>query len=832
LYTLLSYSLNNRLVSILSLVVLFILLPSSANATLIPVFERLAPLTAGVTSPTIVTLDMDGQVYVAETVNNRVLVFSQSGSHINTITGLAGPISLAVDGDGRIYIGNLDRGNVEVYDASSEHLFNLGQGNGEFGKPNDIDIDASGFIYVIDNTNSTIRIYNPDGTYNTSIGQPGNGDGEFYHPLSLTMDFATNELVVLDLQQQSDISGTLINGARIQFLEMNGTFKRGYVKFGYDMDNGDLVMPKHIAVDDDSRVYVSDSRLQKVMVYENNGDFLGMIDSPQNPLRTPLGIAMGLTSKLYVASLLDGRVEVYGLGSYVSYTVSPAAINFDELQYEPSGELKPIAINNTGNSEFTWTATTEKSWITLSESDGLLPPSGNATVSVGIAMGGLDAGQYQGMVTITAGMAAAETVIIDLTVWPNETAPELSVTPESLTFSSTVGITPADQILFIENTGGALLSWNANVDQSWLMLKETSGTAPSELEVSADITLLAAGSYNATVTITSQGAPSEMKIIPVSLTLTEPYEPPAEPSPGGGTGNKKWTITRILPDISLNGVWGSSSASVFVVGAEGSLLQYDGRSWTEEDSGVTGDLYGIWGSSAEDVYVVGESGLMLHYDGSSWSTLPAVVQETLRDSWGNSAADIYAVSQTGSVVELYSSTMDTGLGLRSIWGSSGSDIFVAGENGTILHYDGSAWAFMDSETTLWLNGVWGCSDSDVFAVGENGAIVHYNGTSWSSMDSGTTLTLHSVWGSSCNDVYAVGANGLLLYYNGVDWYEAGTDVTVDLNDVWVSSKSEVIAVGEDGVILFGKAGFPWILFRAVLINTAVRREQMNDISKE
>lgn len=162
------------LVLLLSLVFLFILFPFSANATGIPLFERLDPLTAQVNRPTIVTLDKQGRVYIGETGNNLVRVFSQSGSHIHTITGLAKPVSLAVDGDGRIYIGNHDRGNVEVYDASFQHLFNLGlgnddQGTNEFGIPNDIAIDASGLIYVVDKAMSVIKLYNSNGSYNSSL---------------------------------------------------------------------------------------------------------------------------------------------------------------------------------------------------------------------------------------------------------------------------------------------------------------------------------------------------------------------------------------------------------------------------------------------------------------------------------------------------------------------------------------------------------------------------------------------------------------------------------------------------------------------------------------
>ncbi|MBU0664413.1 MAG: hypothetical protein KJ990_07720 [Proteobacteria bacterium] len=795
-------------------------------------YVRLAPLTAQVDTPTIVTIGPDGRVYIAETSNNLVRIFSPSGSLIHSITGLSKPISLAVDAGGRIYIGNLGRGNVEVYDTSFAYLFKIGQGNEEFGQPNDIDIDASGLIYVVDKTNSAIKLYNPDGTYNSSLGQSGNNNGQFHHPVSLVIDTATNELVVLDLQQRRDTFNpdTMIDGARIQFLQLNGTFKRGYAKFGYHMDNGELVMPMHIAVDDQSRVYVSDSRMQKVMVYNNNGAFLSVIDNASKPLRTPMGMAMGKTNKLYIASLPAGQVEIYGIDSYINMAVSPASLCFEEIYGEASGNLKDIIITNTGNRPLTWTASSEDPWLILPGTQGISSEDGPTTVNVGVDIDNLEPGQYKGSVTITADGVVTETVTVTLTVQPNT---RLSVSPPALTFVSTVGNTPAAQTLAIENTGGGTLNWNASGDQSWLILNAASGTAPSALKVSADITSLPAGSYSGTVTVTKHGFSPETTIIPVSMTVSEPPESPAPPvepppivNPGGNSTHKNWTTTHILPGTSLNGIWGSSNKNVFVVGAEGSILRYNGKTWSEMVSGTSTIFYGIWGSSTENVYAVGENGLVLHFDGHNWSPVQGIVQDSLRDTWGSSASNVYSVGRNGSIIESFSSVADSGIALNGIWGNSESDIFVVGDNGTILHFDGRGWSPMISNTAQCLNGIWGSSRSDVFAVGEEGAIIHYDGTSWSSMDSATTAPLQSVWGSSGEDVFAVGANGLILYYNGTSWHPVTTTVKDNLNDVWVSDKSELFAVGENGTVVYGKAKFPLLNFIQPLILFNAAKQNM------
>ena len=65
----------------------------------------------------------------------------------------------------------------------------------------------------------------------------------------------------------------------------------------------------------------------------------------------------------------------------------------------------------------------------------------------------------------------------------------------------------------------------------------------------------------------------------------------------------------------LFGVWGSDGDDVFVVGDSGTILHYNGSSWSEMDCPTSKSLYGVWGSSGSDVFAVGEGGTILHYSG-------------------------------------------------------------------------------------------------------------------------------------------------------------------------------------------------------------------------
>ena len=52
--------------------------------------------------------------------------------------------------------------------------------------------------------------------------------------------------------------------------------------------------------------------------------------------------------------------------------------------------------------------------------------------------------------------------------------------------------------------------------------------------------------------------------------------------------------------------------------------------------GQKANLLEIWGSSSSDVFVVGENGTMLHYDGNTWSRMKTPFLGTISHIWGSS----------------------------------------------------------------------------------------------------------------------------------------------------------------------------------------------------
>ncbi|MCL7488216.1 MAG: 6-bladed beta-propeller [Desulfobulbaceae bacterium] len=785
--------------------------------------ERLAPLSRYITSPTDVALDQEGRVYIADSYAGRVVVLSSGGSLLRSVSGLAQPVSVAVDAGGRIYVGNNNSGNVAVFDPDGNLLFKLGKGDGEFSQPNDIAIDPAGNVYVVDKWKHAVGIYSSvNGVLIGALGEQGTGDGQFYRPLSIAIDAAAREIVVLDSA----------GGARVQFFDLNRNYRRSFSNYGEEA--GQLLWPQRITTDSRSRIYVSDSQLNMVLVYENNGDYIGFVNDLVDDLfMIPMGLAAGAANKLYIASHTTGTVEVYGLYEegvygYVGMEIDPSVLSFEAEEGGENPARQAITVTNIGNMSLHWQAAADESWISLSglsHSNGIVMPGKENRLHVKVNKTGLEPGVHKGSILFIGDTGMQEVVDVALTIHPSSI---VSVMPGSLSFVSEVGTTPVPQYFTVANGGSATLSWNAAASHPWISMSTVSGiiagsgSGGDKVTVLADVTSLAAGTYTGVITVTGLDAFASPAAIEVTLTLLAP--------PGGGEGptpedrmfdEMAWTLGDKLPSADLNGVWtDAGSPQVFAVGQDGMILHHDGTDWSFMDANTEEDLFGVWGSidpdsNGVDVFAVGSGGVIVHYDGIDWNVMASLGTD-LQGVWGFSPLDVYAVGQHGVIfhynganwTEMESPTNND---LHGIWGifDAGTNniaIYVVGERGTIASYDGARWRTVKSATKNDLYGVWGSSRFEVYAVGRDGIVLKSGAKKWNKVDSPTTRHLKGIWGTSFSDIYAVGSAGTIIHHDGQGWSAMNSPTVKDLNCVWGSWQTGVFAAGQDLTLLYHDGG--------------------------
>jgi len=206
-------------------------------------------------------------------------------------------------------------------------------------------------------------------------------------------------------------------------------------------------------------------------------------------------------------------------------TAPNTTLTFTQVAGGTAPAAQTIAVTGSpGSLSFTTTTSTGTSWLTVT------PPSGTTpgTVTVSVAAGSLAVGQYTGSVTITSPGAAGSpiTVPVVLNVVGSQS---LTANPTSLTFAYNLGQTaPAAQSLVVNSSStGAAISAQVQytgATTGWLQVAPSTGTSPATFTVTATPGSLAAGTYNATINITSSSALNALNV-PVTFTVNQIPKP-------------------------------------------------------------------------------------------------------------------------------------------------------------------------------------------------------------------------------------------------------------------------------------------------------------------
>ena len=274
-----------------------------------------------------------------------------------------------------------------------------------------------------------------------------------------------------------------------------------------------------------------------------------------------------------------------------------------------------------------------------------------------------------------------------------------------------------------------------------------------------------------------------------------------------------------LPKSSLIAVWGSSSKDVWAVGDAGTILHFDGKAWTQVESGTTESLLGVVGHGPDDVWAVGEKATMLHFDGKTWTadtSKESVENMSLLGVWTGAKSDVWVSGVDGSIGLLRHYTGDhwedsaisAASSLWEAWGVGGNDVWMvgsdrmgSGKQGFVLRGDGKRFDRMPFEGGS-LRAIAGTSSDDVWIGAYTGELYHWDGKAWTQAQAleGEPRVL-SMWAAAPNDVWAVGFDGMVLHYDGAKWTRAKTNTNAILWSVWGSAANDVWAVGNDGARL-------------------------------
>ena len=171
-----------------------------------PKHEVESQVTDGLVDPVGLAIDSTNRfLYVVDTQQDQVLVYDADSlkllrrigtggkNHFLTTAGDFGaPQCVAVDKDGNVYVTDTLNNRVEIFDADGNFISQFGKagdGPGYFSRPKGIAVDGDGHIWVADAMQDRLQVFNREGRLLTYIGQ-GHGElpGQFKALVGVAID--------------------------------------------------------------------------------------------------------------------------------------------------------------------------------------------------------------------------------------------------------------------------------------------------------------------------------------------------------------------------------------------------------------------------------------------------------------------------------------------------------------------------------------------------------------------------------------------------------------------------------------------------------------------
>jgi tripartite motif-containing protein 71 len=262
-----------------------------------------------------------GRLTVADDRHHRLVVFDTGGKFLRTVGAgpgpapgqLANPYDVASDPAGRLFVADDLNHRVVRFSSPPNYPYkgrwgSYGTKPGQLAYPRGIAADGAGNVYVADTGNDRIDVFDRGGTLLRSFGTSGRAVGQFDEPLGVAAD-ASGVRAVTDA----------VNG-RVQLLAPDGSV---LATWGSPAP-GPTLLPDPVAVafDAGGNAYVLDQRRSRILVFDRStgmpGRTIGSEGSGPGQLQSPAALTIDPGGTIWVADTGNDRVVRFSTaGAYL-----------------------------------------------------------------------------------------------------------------------------------------------------------------------------------------------------------------------------------------------------------------------------------------------------------------------------------------------------------------------------------------------------------------------------------------------------------------------------------------------------------------------------------
>jgi DNA-binding beta-propeller fold protein YncE len=250
-------------------------------------------------------VDAENRLFVVDNFSNCVHVYDKQNHNYYKFPQdeklFLSPIDITIDKKGNVYVTDSKNGVVKVFtNRGKKYIKDIGKGFLE--RPTGIAInEKTEELLVVDTVNSQIIRYNlNDHKLIGTIGRAGTEAGMFNYPTNIFVS------------RSGDIFVSDSLNFRIQIFTPNGIFINA---FGAAGDSpGYFSRPRGVAVDSDENIYIVDALFDNIQVFDKTGKLLMAFGEPGNTYGKfwlPSGIFIDSNDKIYVSDSYNNRVQVF-----------------------------------------------------------------------------------------------------------------------------------------------------------------------------------------------------------------------------------------------------------------------------------------------------------------------------------------------------------------------------------------------------------------------------------------------------------------------------------------------------------------------------------------